>query len=134
MRRAARMLILCGAAVAAPALGSAHSLPGAPRCPIFPANDPWNQRVDRLPVASDSASLIASIGLDKPAHPDFGTVYDGAPNGIPFAVVGGQTKRVPVRFEYAPHPPQGERQHLRSPLPGSGRRAGAQDLRDDPRG
>jgi hypothetical protein len=101
MRRAALVLLLCGAAAAVPAVVSADPVPGAPRCQIFPADDPWNQRVDRLPVSSDSARLIASIGLDKPVHPDFGTVYDGAPNGIPFVVVGGHTKRVPVHFEYA---------------------------------
>jgi hypothetical protein len=101
MWRATLVLLLCGAAAAVPALVSAHPVPGAPRCQIFPANNPWNQRVDRLPVASDSARLIASIGLGKPVHPDFGTVYDGAPNGIPFVVVGGRTKRVPVHFDYA---------------------------------
>ena len=26
--------------------------PAAPRCPIFPKSNPWNQRVDRLPVAA----------------------------------------------------------------------------------
>jgi hypothetical protein len=52
-------------------------------------------------VASDSARLIASIGLTAPVHPDFGTVWDGAPNGIPFAVVSNRTKRVPVHFQYA---------------------------------
>jgi hypothetical protein len=85
-----------------PALVSAHPLPGAPRCPIFPADNPWNQRVDRLPVAADSARLIASIGLDAPVHPDFGSGrWDGAPIGIPFSVVSSRTRRVPVSFEYA---------------------------------
>jgi hypothetical protein len=82
-------------------MGSAHPLPGAPRCRIFPSNNPWNERVDKLPVASNSARLIASIGLAQPVHPDFGTVWDGAPNGIPFAVVSNRTKRVPVHFQYA---------------------------------
>ncbi len=102
MRRAKQLAVL-GALVLslAPALVLAHSLPGAPNCPIFPANNPWNQRVDHLPVAKDSAGLIASIGLDTPVHPDFGTVYDGAPNGIPFAVVGKHTRWVHVRFTYA---------------------------------
>ena len=45
--------------------------------------------------------LIASIGLSQPIHPDFGTVYNGAPNGIPFAVVSSRTQRVPVHFQYA---------------------------------
>jgi hypothetical protein len=70
-------------------------------CPVLPADNPWNQRVDRLPVARDSAQLIGRIGLADPVHPDFGTVYDGAPNGIPYQVVGGQTPRVPVSFEFA---------------------------------
>src|SRR6202035_5538686 len=55
----------------------------------------------RLPVAKNSAKLVASIGLDHPVHPDFGTVYNGAPNGIPFVVVSGRTRRVPVSFQYA---------------------------------
>ena len=88
-------------ALTIPALVSAHALPGAPRCQIFPADNPWNQRIDRLPVAGDSAALIAGIGPDRPVHPDFGTVYAGAPNGIPFAVVSGATRRVPVHFQYA---------------------------------
>jgi hypothetical protein len=45
-----------------------------------------------------SDALIASIGVDKPLHPDFGTVYDGAPMGIPYVVVPGDQRRVPVRF------------------------------------
>lgn len=94
-------LVTLAAVVGIPALVSAHPLPGAPRCPMFPANNPWNQRVDQLPVESDSARLIASIGLNDPVHPDFGTVWDGAPNGIPFIVVSGRTRRVPVRFQYA---------------------------------
>ena len=62
-----------------------QTLPGT-SCPVFPADNPWNQRVDTLPVAKDSAALIAQIGLTNPVHPDFGTVYNGAPNGIPYAV------------------------------------------------
>jgi hypothetical protein len=34
-------------------------------------------------------------------HPDFGTVYNGAPNGIPFAIVSKHTRRVHVSFQYA---------------------------------
>ena len=101
MRRRLLIVLVAVAAVAVPALVSAHSLPGAPRCSIFPADNPWNQRVDRLPVARGSDALIAAIGLGSPVHPDFGTVWNGAPNGIPFEVVSGRTRRVPVRFEYA---------------------------------
>ncbi len=100
LRRFAFVLALVALA-SVPALVGAHPLPQAPNCPILPANNPWNQRVDRLPVARNSARLIASIGLSDPVHPDFGTVYNGAPNGIPYAVVSNRTRRVPVRFQYA---------------------------------
>jgi len=85
-------------------VGSAGALrlPNAPKCPIFPANNPWNERVDTLPVAPDSAQLIASIGLDTGLHPDFGSgLYDGEPIGIPYDVVSSSTPRSKVTFEYA---------------------------------
>src|ERR1700730_13804203 len=100
MRRALFTIACLGLAVV-PALPSAHPRPGAPPCSIFPANNPWNQRVDRLPVARNSARLIASIGVGVPVHPDFGTVYAGAPNGIPYMGVAKHTRRVPVSFGYA---------------------------------
>jgi hypothetical protein len=81
---------------------SALRVPGAPRCAIFPAGNAWNERVDTLPVASDSARLIASIGLDTGLHPDFGSgLYDGRPIGIPYDVVSHTTLRSKVRFDYA---------------------------------
>jgi len=83
---------------------TAHALrlPAARHCPIFPASNAWNQRVDRLPVAADSAQLIASIGLDAPVHADFGSgKWDGGPIGIPFDVVSKKTHRSHVSFEYA---------------------------------
>jgi hypothetical protein len=67
----------------------------------FPDDDPWNQDVSRLPVDPSSDALIRSIGPGKPLHPDFGTTYNGVPNGIPYIVVPGTQPRVPVRFEYA---------------------------------
>ena len=67
---------------------------------IFPADNPWNRDISREPVDPNSAALVKSIGLDKPLHPDFGTTYHGAPNGIPFIVVGGTQPRVPVQFQY----------------------------------
>jgi hypothetical protein len=102
MRRFAIIVALLAALIAVPALVSAHSLSGAPNCPVFPADNPWNQRVDRLPVAKNSAHVIATIGLSDPVHPDFGSgLYAGEPIGIPFAVVSSRTRRVPVSFQYA---------------------------------
>ncbi len=83
-------------------IGVAHPLSSAPKCPILPANNPWNQRVDQLPVAMNSKRLIASIGPGDPVHPDFGAgLYAGQPIGIPYSVVSNHTKRVHVKFDYA---------------------------------
>jgi hypothetical protein len=89
-----------GAAIAAEpiALGPNVSLKG--RRP-FPADNPWNRDVSRDPVDPNSDAIVASIGLDKRLHPDFGTVWQGAPSGIPYVVVDSRQPRVPVRFEYA---------------------------------
>jgi hypothetical protein len=88
-------------------------LPAARRCPVFPADNPWNQRVDKLPVSADSARLISSIGLDAPVHADFGSgKWDGGPIGIPFDVVSRKTPRRRVSFEYA-----AESNRVRYPIP-----------------
>jgi hypothetical protein len=92
----AAALLLGGAAA------RATPLPGAPHCSIFPANNAWNTRVDTLPVAPNSAQLIASIGLTTGLHPDFGSgLYDGQPIGIPFDIVSKSTPRSRVSFDYA---------------------------------
>jgi len=80
---------------------SAPRLPGAPKCPLFPASNVWNKRVDKLPVAANSQAVLGTIGLDTGLHPDFGTVWNGHPNGIPFNVAGKTTKRYRVGFDYA---------------------------------
>src|SRR6266853_6776322 len=68
---------------------------------LFPDDNPWNQDISREPLDPNSDNLIASIGTDRPLHPDFGTVYQGAPSGIPYVVVDGNQGKVPVTFEYA---------------------------------
>jgi hypothetical protein len=100
MLRAALAAGLIAATAATPA--AAPRLPQAPRCTVFPASNPWNRRVDTLPVAKDSATLIASIGLDDHLHPDFGSgTWDGAPIGIPYNVVSAGQPKVRVSFDYA---------------------------------
>lgn len=66
----------------------------------FPADNPWNRDISRDPVDPNSDAIVASIGLDKRLHPDFGTVWQGAPSGIPYVVVDSRQPRVPVTFEY----------------------------------
>jgi hypothetical protein len=102
---AARVLIVlttCAMAALAVSGAGAQRLPQAPRCPILPASNPFNQRVDGLPVAANSATLVDAIGADATAKADFGSgTYDGGPIGIPYKVVKGSQKRVPVSFDYA---------------------------------
>ncbi len=84
--------------------GSAYALrvPGTPHCTVFPKTNPWNRRVDRLPVAKNSAAVIASIGAGTGLHADFGSgLWEGSPIGIPFDVASRTTKRSRVGFEYA---------------------------------
>jgi hypothetical protein len=50
-------------------------------------------------VDPNSATLIANCGTGN-LHPDFGTEWNGAPNGIPYIVVSGTQERVPVSFYY----------------------------------
>jgi hypothetical protein len=102
MKRIALAAALGSAALLTGASAHALRLPAARHCPVFPANNPWNQRVDKLPVSADSARLISAIGLDAPVHADFGSgTWDGGPIGIPFDVVSKKTPRHRVSFEYA---------------------------------
>src|SRR4029079_19640260 len=52
------------------------------------------------PVDPNSDALIAACGAARSVHPDFGTMYDGVPWGIPFVTVHGSQHRVPVTFDY----------------------------------
>ena len=66
----------------------------------FPDDNPWNRDISADPVDPNSDAIVASIGLDKRLHPDFGTVWQGAPSGIPYVVVDSKQPPVPVRFQY----------------------------------
>ena len=64
---------------------------------MFPANNPWNQRVDKLPVASNSDAMVRAIGADDPCTPDFGSgSTNGGPIGIPYTTVVARHRRVRV--------------------------------------
>jgi len=64
---------------------------------ILPANNPWNTDISALPVHPNSTNFLTTIGLNTGLHPDFGTVYNGAPNGIPFSVVSNGAL-LPITF------------------------------------
>jgi len=66
-------------------------------CSMFPADNPWNTRVDSLAVRSDSSTLIAHItsGSHTNLHPDFG---GGGAYGIPFKVVPSNEPKRTINY------------------------------------
>jgi hypothetical protein len=82
-------------------------------CPVFPADNHWNLRVDTLPVHPNSDAIVRSIGAGDHMHADFGSGrYEGAPIGIPYVTVPRRQRRVPVSFDYADESDRG-----RYPIP-----------------
>jgi hypothetical protein len=111
-RRLLLPVIAAALALAAPSAGALR-VPAAPKCPVFPKTNPWNQRVDKLPVAAGSAAIVNSIGASAGLHADFGSgLWNGSPIGIPFDVVTKQTPRSHVGFEYSD-----ESDHVGYPIP-----------------
>ena len=81
---------------------SGTTVPGAPNCPMLPANNVWNTNISRLPVSKHSAAWMASLdSRSLNLHPDFGPDPGGYPYGIPFTIVTSRTPRVRIRFQYA---------------------------------
>lgn len=77
-------------------------VPGA-MCPMFPPDNIWNRNISALPTHSLSNGYIASIGLNDPVHPDFGSgLWNGGPIGIPFVSVLGDQERVPIQYTEYP--------------------------------
>ena len=96
--------VLLAGVVFVPGATTTGALPltGAPKCPIFPSTNVWNQKVGDLPVHKRSGALIRSIGRDSGLHADFGSgTYNGARIGIPITVVGENQKKSRVKFTYA---------------------------------
>jgi hypothetical protein len=82
--------------------GSSVAPPKLADCPVFPANNPWNQPVNKLPVEPNSSAIVDSIGGDTGLRADFGSgLWDGAPIGIPITVVKAGIPKVRPSFDYA---------------------------------
>ena len=87
---------------AASAGGTTVMPPSIGSCTVFPADNIWNTPVDQLPVSSNSAAWVNTIGTNAPVHADFGSgLYNGAPIGIPFITVPGTQTKYPATFQYA---------------------------------
>lgn len=118
-------VVALGAAAATAALVSGG--PTLAGCPVFPPDNPWNVRVDALPVAIGSAATISAIGADETMHADFGSgLWEGGPIGIPVTVVGRSTPRSRVRFEYA-----SESDRVAYPIPANVKIEGGSNSRGD---
>lgn len=88
------------------------SAPGGPSfagCPVFPADNVWNTRVDGLNASPLTQSYIDSIGPLHPVHPDFGSA---STNGIPVNTVRSDSPAEHVDFDYAD-----ESDQVRYPIP-----------------
>jgi hypothetical protein len=95
---AALSIAIGGTAIAVAAESSAtadHFGRGTGGCPVFPADNPWHEKVTNLPVSPLSSAYIASIGANLDLHPDFGSNLS---YGIPYAVVPANQPEVPIHF------------------------------------
>jgi hypothetical protein len=66
------------------------------KMPLFSKDDPWHKDISKEPIDPNSDALIASIGIAKSLHPDFGAHF-----GIPFQFVDKTTKTYKPTFQYA---------------------------------
>jgi hypothetical protein len=80
---------------------------GEPSCAIFPPDNPWNTDISGFPVHAQSDAFVDAIGRWQYMHPDFGTVWNGAPIGIPYVIVAETQPEVPVSFDYADESDEG---------------------------
>lgn len=87
---------------------------------IFPSDNPWNTDISKEDVDPNSDILIAGIGNEVHLHPDFGTVWENAPIGIPFNLVDGSQPLVPITFKYSTESDPGPYPVPASPLIESG--------------
>jgi hypothetical protein len=80
------------------ASGAGPSIAG---CPLFPADHPYNQRVDALAVRSNSNAIITSIQNAGPKilHPDFS---ENPADGQRLNIVGEGQPLVPIRYTQYP--------------------------------
>ncbi len=65
---------------------------------VFPDNNVWKWDVSAYKVHPNSVNYIASIGTATTLHPDFGTVWAGAPMGIPYVIVTASQLMIPIVY------------------------------------
>ncbi len=91
----ATAMLWVGLAVGGASAGT--PVPGAPNCPMFPADNVWNTPIVNLPVNSQSAEWLSSMGASTTnIHMVFGPTY-----GMPYTVVSPTHPLVSISFKYA---------------------------------
>ncbi|MDJ0925251.1 MAG: hypothetical protein QNJ77_11870 [Acidimicrobiia bacterium] len=72
------------------------------RCPVLPADNIWNRRIDDMPVHANSAAYINTIGSTRTLHADFGSGVwppgSNSPIGIPFVEVRAGQAEVQINY------------------------------------
>jgi hypothetical protein len=114
-RRAAGVAVVAGALAIGSAAGAAVTTidrpatvsetadrvparsPNIGGCPVFPADNAWNQDISQAPLHPSSAAIVSSIQSSGGTrlHPDFGENPD---YGIPFVVVPDAQPLVPITY------------------------------------
>jgi hypothetical protein len=75
--------------------------PSIAGCQLFPADNPWNSRIDNLPIHPRSDQWVETIGRMTGFHMDFGSgTWNDGPIGIPYNIVDGNLPKVAVSFYY----------------------------------
>ena len=88
--------------VGAGASASETPTTGTAACQLFPSDNVWHARVDRLPTLAASGAYLVSIGVGGHLHPDFGSgLIDGRPFGIPITEVPAGQAGSRVTFDYS---------------------------------
>lgn len=70
-------------------------------CRVFPTDNIWNTPINKVPVHPRSSAYVNTIGADLSLRNDFGSgLWNGAPIGISYNIVGSSTPRSSVVFDY----------------------------------
>jgi hypothetical protein len=84
-------------------VGPAGTAPVIGGCSIFPADNPWNTRIDdttKFPVHPDWSTFQTTMNLSTHLHPDWGD-WSTDHYGIPWQTVPATQALVPMTFMYA---------------------------------
>lgn len=78
------------------AAGPAYAAPTIAGCPVFPASNPWNQRIDHRPVDRSATRNVQAQAAGRALHLDFGSTEQEY--GIPFSIVDASQALLPLSF------------------------------------